>query len=99
MDVSVLGLGRMGSAIAERLVDAGHACFVLDGDNLRHGLNRDLGFTPEDRRENVRRVAEAARLLDAGDSSWDAALPRADFAAMTIVANAIMNFEEFVVIR
>jgi bifunctional enzyme CysN/CysC len=41
--------------------------YVLDGDNVRTGLNKDLGFTPEDRAENVRRVAEASRLmLDAG---------------------------------
>lgn len=41
--------------------------YVLDGDNLRHGLSRDLGFSPEDRREHVRRVSEVARLFtDAG---------------------------------
>ena len=41
--------------------------FLLDGDNVRHGLNRDLGFTAEDRVENIRRVAEVARLMtDAG---------------------------------
>ncbi len=41
--------------------------FVLDGDNVRHGLNRDLGFSPDDRKENIRRVAEVSRLLvDAG---------------------------------
>jgi len=61
------GKSTIGRALERRLVDAGHACFVLDGDNLRHGLNRNLGFTPEDRRENVRRTAEAARLMnDAG---------------------------------
>ena len=61
------GKSTIAHALERRLIDAGHACFVLDGDNLRHGLNRDLGFTPEDRRENVRRVAEAARLMnDAG---------------------------------
>ena len=61
------GKSTLASALERRLIDAGHACFVLDGDNLRHGLNRNLGFTPEDRRENVRRVAETARLMnDAG---------------------------------
>lgn len=61
------GKSTISRALERRLVDAGHACFVLDGDNLRHGLNRNLGFTPEDRRENVRRTAEAARLMnDAG---------------------------------
>jgi bifunctional enzyme CysN/CysC len=61
------GKSTIGHALERRLIDAGHACFVLDGDNLRHGLNRNLGFAPEDRRENVRRVAETARLMnDAG---------------------------------
>ncbi len=53
---------------AERILHArGCSTYVLDGDNVRHGLNGDLGFSPEDRRENVRRVAEVARLfVDAG---------------------------------
>ncbi|MBU2531783.1 MAG: adenylyl-sulfate kinase, partial [Alphaproteobacteria bacterium] len=42
-------------------------CYMLDGDNVRHGLNKDLGFTDADRVENIRRVAETARLMaDAG---------------------------------
>ncbi len=41
----------------------GHHTMILDGDNVRHGLNRDLGFTDEDRVENVRRVAEVAKLM------------------------------------
>ena len=49
------------------LVAAGQSAYVLDGDNLRHGLNADLGFSATDRDENVRRVGEVARLLaDAG---------------------------------
>lgn len=49
------------------LIQRGIAAYVLDGDNLRHGLNRDLGFTPTDRTENIRRAGETARLLtDAG---------------------------------
>lgn len=66
------GLSGSGkSTLANRLDAALHALkvrsYVLDGDNLRHGLNRDLGFSPEDRRENIRRVGEAAKLLaDAG---------------------------------
>ena len=45
----------------------GHHTYLLDGDNVRHGLNKDLGFTDEDRVENIRRVAEVARLMvDAG---------------------------------
>lgn len=49
---------------AERIfLDSGRAAFVLDGDNLRFGLNSDLGFSDEDRSENVRRVSEVARLM------------------------------------
>ncbi len=61
------GRSTIAHALERKLIDAGHACFVLDGDNLRHGLNRDLGFSPDARRENVRRVAETAHLMnDAG---------------------------------
>jgi bifunctional enzyme CysN/CysC len=51
----------------QRLIESGRATYVLDGDNLRHGLNGDLGFSADDRTENVRRVGEVARLMaDAG---------------------------------
>jgi bifunctional enzyme CysN/CysC len=70
--VWLTGLSGSGkSTIAHRvehtLVASGRAAYVLDGDNVRHGLNGDLGFTAEDRSENVRRVGEVARLMaDAG---------------------------------
>jgi adenylyl-sulfate kinase len=61
------GKSTVAAAVEARLLAEGRAAYVLDGDNLRHGLNGDLGFTPEDRAENVRRTAEAAALLaDAG---------------------------------
>jgi bifunctional enzyme CysN/CysC len=61
------GKSSIAGEIERRLVAAGRPAYVLDGDNLRHGLNRNLGFSPDDRRENVRRVAEVARLMaDAG---------------------------------
>jgi bifunctional enzyme CysN/CysC len=61
------GKSSIAYEIEKRLVEAGHLCYVLDGDNIRHGLNRDLGFSPRDRSENIRRVAEVARLFnDAG---------------------------------
>ncbi len=61
------GKSTVAYAIEKKLMAAGHLCYVLDGDNIRHGLNRDLGFSPQDRSENIRRVAEVARLLnDAG---------------------------------
>ena len=61
------GKSTIADAVERRLHSLGIRSFVLDGDNLRSGLNKDLGFTPEDRAENVRRVAEVARLMyDAG---------------------------------
>ena len=65
--LSGAGKSTLANALAQRLHAAGRAAYVLDGDNLRHGLNRDLGFTDADRVENIRRVAEVARLMaDAG---------------------------------
>jgi bifunctional enzyme CysN/CysC len=61
------GKSTVAVAVERRLLDAGRAAYVLDGDNLRHGLNGDLGFGAADRTENVRRAAEVARLFaDAG---------------------------------
>jgi bifunctional enzyme CysN/CysC len=61
------GKSTIAGLLEERLVDAGVPAYRLDGDNLRHGLNAGLGFSAEDRAENVRRTGEAARLLaDAG---------------------------------
>jgi adenylyl-sulfate kinase len=57
------GKSTIASAVEERLVSAGQPAFVLDGDNLRHGLNGDLGFDEAARRENVRRTGHVARLL------------------------------------
>jgi bifunctional enzyme CysN/CysC len=61
------GKSTIADGLERRLHGMGLHTYVLDGDNVRSGLNKDLGFTPEDRAENVRRVAETARLLlDAG---------------------------------
>jgi bifunctional enzyme CysN/CysC len=61
------GKSTIAIELEKRLIEAGHACFVLDGDNVRQGLNRDLGFSPNDRKENIRRIAEVAKLFnDAG---------------------------------
>ena len=61
------GKSTIANALEQTLFANGVHCYVLDGDNLRHGLNMDLGFTPEDRAENVRRVSEVAKLMvDAG---------------------------------
>ena len=61
------GKSTIANLVEKRLVASGHHTYLLDGDNVRHGLNRDLGFSDEDRVENVRRVAEVAKLMvDAG---------------------------------
>src|SRR4029077_7555140 len=57
------GKSTIAAAVEERLLAAGQSSFLLDGDNLRHGLNGDLGFDERARRENVRRTAHVARLL------------------------------------
>ena len=61
------GKSTIANLLERRLAAAGRHTYLLDGDNVRHGLNRDLGFTEADRAENIRRVAEVARLMvDAG---------------------------------
>lgn len=61
------GKSTIAQGLDSELFARGHRSYILDGDNVRHGLNRDLGFSPEDRAENVRRVGEVGRLFaDAG---------------------------------
>ncbi len=62
------GLSSSGKSTVARevelaLVENGKNCYVLDGDNIRHGLNKNLGFSPEDRTENIRRIGEVAKLF------------------------------------
>ncbi len=57
------GKTTLSMAVAERLKASGYNCLVLDGDSLRHGLCSDLGFSPADRNENIRRAGEVARLI------------------------------------
>jgi len=65
--LSGAGKSTIANIVEQRLTLAGRHCYILDGDNVRHGVNKDLGFTAADRVENIRRVAEIARLLaDAG---------------------------------
>ena len=61
------GKSTIAFTLEHALVERGHLAYVLDGDNVRHGLNKDLGFSREDRRENIRRIGEVAKLFtDAG---------------------------------
>ncbi|HBF30815.1 MAG TPA: adenylyl-sulfate kinase [Rhizobium sp.] len=61
------GKSTIANALDTKLYERGYHTYILDGDNVRHGLNRDLGFSNDDRVENIRRVAEVAKLMaDAG---------------------------------
>lgn len=61
------GKSTLSHAVQEKLFEQGCQVYVLDGDNVRHGLNRNLGFSPQDRTENIRRIGEVAKLFnDAG---------------------------------
>jgi adenylyl-sulfate kinase len=65
--LSASGKSTLAFALERALYVAGKICYVLDGDNIRHGLSRDLGFSDLDRTENIRRTAEVAKLMnDAG---------------------------------
>ncbi len=61
------GKSTLANLVEKQLWERGAKAYVLDGDNVRHGLNQDLGFSPEDRNENIRRIGEVAKLFtDAG---------------------------------
>jgi adenylylsulfate kinase len=65
--LSGAGKSTLANAVNSALFEQGMACYVLDGDNIRHGLCQDLGFSDADREENIRRIGEVAKLfLDAG---------------------------------
>ena len=61
--ISGSGKSTLAHAVEEKLFDHGHISYVLNGDNVRHGLNKNLGFSPEDREENIRRIGEVANLF------------------------------------
>lgn len=92
------GKSTIAAEVERRLVASGRAAYRLDGDNVRHGLNGDLGFTPADRTENIRRLAHVARLFaDAGLVAITAAIsPYAEdrAAARALHAAADLPFVE-----
>ena len=57
------GKSTLAHALEEKLFELGRLSYVLDGDNVRHGLNKNLGFSPEDREENIRRIGEVSKLF------------------------------------
>ena len=94
------GIPGAGKSTIANLVEAelhrrGHHTYLLDGDNVRHGLNADLGFTPVDRVENIRRVAEVARLMaDAGLIVLVSFI--SPFRAERAMARSLLEPDEFV---
>ena len=65
--LSASGKSTIAYTLEHALVQRGHLAYVLDGDNIRHGLNKNLGFSAEDRQENIRRIGEVGKLfVDAG---------------------------------
>jgi len=57
------GKSTIAVELEHALIENKHQAFILDGDNIRHGLNKNLGFSPEDRTENIRRIGEVAKLF------------------------------------
>ncbi len=65
--LSACGKSTVANEVSYELFNMGKLSYVLDGDNIRHGLNKNLGFSPQDREENIRRISEVANLFaDAG---------------------------------
>jgi adenylyl-sulfate kinase len=65
--LSGAGKSTISSAVEQKLFEMGHHTYILDGDNVRHGLNKDLSFSDDDRVENIRRIGEMSKLfVDAG---------------------------------
>ncbi|MCA8092841.1 sulfate adenylyltransferase subunit CysN [Burkholderia anthina] len=93
--LSGAGKSTIANLVERRLHALGKHTYLLDGDNVRHGLNRDLGFTEADRVENIRRVAEVARLmLDAGLVTLVSFI--SPFRAERDMARAMVGPDEFV---
>jgi len=89
------GKSTLAVALEKKLWERGVRAFVLDGDNIRHGLNKDLGFSPEDRNENIRRIGEVAKLFtDAGVINITAFI--SPYRADRDRARAIMNKGDFI---
>lgn len=61
--LSASGKSTLAVALEVALYEKGYHTYIMDGDNIRHGLNRNLGFSPQDRTENIRRIGEVARLF------------------------------------
>lgn len=93
--LSAAGKTTIANRLEQRLHASGHHTYLLDGDNLRYGLNRDLGFSNEDRSENIRRAAEVAKLMvDAGLIVLSAFI--SPFRAERLAARRLLAEHEFI---
>ncbi|WP_426416887.1 adenylyl-sulfate kinase [Aestuariirhabdus sp. LZHN29] len=89
------GKSTIANALEQELHRRGFHTYLLDGDNVRHGLNKDLGFTDEDRVENIRRIGEMAHLfVDAGVIVMSAFI--SPFAAERDMVRGLLETEEFI---
>ena len=92
--LSGAGKSTIANALEQRLYELGKHTYLLDGDNVRHGLSKDLGFTEEDRVENLRRIAEVSKLMvDAGLIVISAFI--SPFKSERDAARAIFSEDEF----
>ena len=89
------GKSTLANAVASRLFQESVRNYVLDGDNIRHGLNKDLGFSDEDRTENIRRIGEVAKLfVDSGQVVLTAFI--SPFQADRKLVRDLLEEEEFI---
>jgi bifunctional enzyme CysN/CysC len=96
--LSGAGKSTIANLLEKKLHAMGHRTYLLDGDNVRHGLNKDLGFTDTDRVENIRRVAEVAKLMvDAGLIVLSAFI--SPFQAERRMARSLVKEDEFIEIH
>jgi len=93
--LSASGKSTIANAVEQQLFQRGHMTYLLDGDNLRHGLSQDLGFSEEDRIENIRRIGEVSKLfLDAGIIVLSAFI--SPFRADRQIARNLVNNGDFI---
>ena len=93
--LSASGKSTIANAVEQQLFQRGHLTYLLDGDNLRHGLSQDLGFNEEDRIENIRRIGEVSKLfLDAGIIVLSAFI--SPFRADRQIARNLVNNGDFI---
>ena len=89
------GKTTLASLLEKRLFELNFFCQILDGDNVRHGLNRDLGFTDQDRVENIRRIAEVSKLMVSSGLITLVSFI-SPFRAERLIARSLFNEGEFI---